>query len=88
MQSNEEVKEKVKKMLSIFVNMPESEIKDNYILKENPLLMDSTKLKFLALSLRGYVKSIKEDQTVTATEVSANGLTVAGLIDSIYKKVE
>ncbi len=82
-----EVKEKVLKMLSIFVNMPESKISDEYVLKDTPLSLESTQLKFLALSLRGYVKSIKSDKTVTAAEISIKGLKVYDLSNLIYAKV-
>jgi hypothetical protein len=87
MPTDADVKQNVLKMLSIFVNMPESSIKDEYVLTKTPLLMDPTKLNFFALSLRGYVKSINADQTVTSAEVSAPGLTVAGLVALIQAKV-
>lgn len=82
-----EVAQNVLKIISSFTNLKPALIKESQVLTKPPLLFDSTRLTFLALSLRGYVKLHNNSQTVLATEVKKSGLTVEGLIDLVHKKI-
>lgn len=82
------IKQNVKAYISSFANLPISEIKDEYVLKESPLSLDDTKLGFLTLSLRGYVKSLKQSETLTIKELRQKDFTVKKTYELIIKKVE
>ena len=72
--------------ISSFANMKPTNVKDEYILKNQPLKFDDTKLAFLALALRGYLKSIKPDATVLASELRKKDLDVKKTYELIIKK--
>lgn len=82
----ETIKTNVIAYISSFVNMNPSNIKDEHILKEHPIKLDDVKLGFLAIALRGYLKSIKPSQTVLASEIRKKDLTVKKAYELIIKK--
>jgi len=82
------IKQNVKAYISSAANMPVSEIKDEYVLKEDPLKLDDTKLGFLTLSLRGYIKTLNPSETITVKEIRKNGLSVKGTCELVVKKIE
>ena len=69
-----------------FANMKPSNVKDEHILKKHPLKLDNTKLGFLAIALRGYLKSINPDKTVLAAEMRKKDLDVKKTYELIIKK--
>lgn len=83
----ETIKTNVIYYISSFTNIEFTSIEDGYILKKHPLMLDNTKLGFLAISLRGYLKSINPEKTVLATELRKNNLTVEGTYKLIIQKV-
>lgn len=85
---NETIKQNVKAYISSFANMPLAKIKDEYVLKEDPLILDDSKLGFLALSLRGYIKSINPSATITVKEIRSKGLTVKKTYELVIIKTE
>lgn len=72
--------------IASFVNMRPANVKDEHILKNHPLKFDNTKLGFLAIALRGYLKSLKPDETVLATELRKKDLNVKKTYELIIKK--
>jgi len=81
------VKNHVKAYISSFANIPISDIKDENVLTEHPLNLDSTKLLFLAMSLRGYIKSKKPQNTIRVSEVRKNQLTVHALYLIVLSRI-
>lgn len=76
----------VKAYIASFANMQSENIEDEQILKSHPLKLDDTKLGFLAIALRAYLKSIKPDETVLATELRKKDLDVKKTYELIIKK--
>ena len=72
--------------IASFANMPAEAILDTYILRDHPLKMDDTKLGFLAIALRAYVKSMNPEETVLATDMRKGGLDVKRTYELIIKK--
>ena len=85
---NEKIKENVKAYISSFSNTPIAKIKDDYILKKQPLMLDEKKIVFLAIALRGYVKSLNPTETVLAKEIKKKDLSVRGTYELIIKKIQ
>ncbi len=82
-----EVFEDVKDFISKFARFPVDKLKDDFVLQENPLKMDNPQLITMTLAVRGYVKNFSPARTVLATEVKKSNLTVAGLCNLIYNKI-
>lgn len=82
----ETIKTNVIAYIASFANRKSSALEDEYVLKEDPLNMDDTKLGFLALALRAYLKSIKPAATVLASEIRKKDLTVKGTYELIIQK--
>lgn len=83
---NGNVKSDVIAYIASYANISVTEIKDDQILKEQPLLYDDSKLGFLALALRTYVRGINQNETVLVTELRKNDLTVKQTYELIIKK--
>jgi hypothetical protein len=83
----EKVFEDVKYFISKFTNRPVSNIKNEYELQKHPLKMDTPKLNFMALSLRGYIKNHNPSKTILAKEVKKSGVTVLILSDLVNNKI-
>ena len=82
----ETIKTNVIIYISSFANMNPANIEDEYVLKKHPIKLDDVKLGFLAIALRGYLKSIKPNQTVLASEIRKKDLTVKKTYELIIKK--
>lgn len=82
----ETIKMNVKAYIASFANMRRENIRDDQILKNHPIKLDDTKLGFLAIALRAYLKSIKPDETVLATEMRKKDLDVRKTYELIIKK--
>lgn len=80
------IKKNVIIYIASFANMKVPNIKDKYVLKDHPIKLDDRKLGFLALSLRGYLKTINPTKTVLATELRKKGMTVKQTYELIIKK--
>jgi hypothetical protein len=85
--SKESVGEAVLAFLAGFTGLAPGAIQMSWDLRGPPLRFDDNRLAYLAMALRGYVKSFNGEETVTAGEVRKSGLTVDGLRDLIYGKV-
>jgi hypothetical protein len=83
----EQVKKDVLQIIATFTTLNASELKDNYILKSPPVLIDNIGLGFLALSLRGYIKHHNPDATIKAGELRRANLTVGEVISTIILRV-
>lgn len=81
----ETIKTNVKAYIASFANMQRENVMDDQILKNHPIKLDDTKLGFLAIALRAYLKSIKPDETVLATELRKD-LDVKKTYELIIKK--
>lgn len=86
--TKEKIKSNVIAYIASFANLSNVNIKDKYLLKGHPIKLDNTKLGFLAISLRGYLKSIKPNQTILATELRKKGLTVKKTYELLIKKAD
>jgi hypothetical protein len=82
-----EVAKSVISIIAAFTGLSTGQIKEEMVLTDPPLSFDSTGLAFLAMALRGYIKSLNDKQTITVTVVRKPGLTVGGLIDLVHSKV-
>lgn len=82
----ETIKTNVKAYIASFANMQRENVMDDQILKNHPIKLDDTKLGFLAIALRAYLKSIKPDETVLATELRKKDLDVKKTYELIIKK--
>jgi hypothetical protein len=88
MSTRDEVETAVVATLAGFTRLSPSRITPDLPLQKSPLSLDSNRLAFLATSLRGYVKfHSHETETLLVSEVRKSGLSVAGLVDLIFKKV-
>ncbi|MDO5978257.1 hypothetical protein [Flavivirga spongiicola] len=76
----------VKERIGDYANFPASKIKESYELTKHPLKMDTPKINFMSLSLRGYVKKHDSSKTVLAKEVK-KAKTVLNLCKLINKKI-
>jgi hypothetical protein len=85
---NDQIKKDVLLIISTFTTLNVNEIKDEYILKFPPLLIDNIGLGFLALSLRGYIKQHNPDATIKAYELRRSNLSVGAVISIIKLRVE
>lgn len=87
MPTEKEVSVHVTNFVGIFANLNPSIIDSGYVLADPPLSIDSVGLGFMTVSIKSYIKSIKEDATISVSEVRKAGLTVQGLITLVYNKV-
>lgn len=72
--------------IASFSNLNVDDIKDELILKKHPIKLDDKNLGFLALSLRGYLKSINPKETVLAPELRKKDFSVKNTYELIYKR--
>jgi len=82
----ERIKTNVKAYIASFANMKEENVTDDQVLKNHPLKLDDTKLGFLAIALRAYLKSIKPNETVLVKELRKKDLDVKKTYELIIKK--
>lgn len=82
----EKIKANVIAYIASFANMPSNSIIDEHILKNHPLKLDDTKLGFLAIALRAYLRSIKPDETVLVSELRKKDLDVKKTYELIIEK--
>ena len=84
----EQVRKDVLQIIATFTTLNASELKDEYILRSPPVLIDNIGLGYLALSLRGYIKQYNPDATIKAGELRRANLTVGGVISIVILRVE
>lgn len=82
----ETIKTNVKAYIASFANMQRENVMDDHILKNHPIKLDDTKLGFLAIALSAYLKSIKPDETILATELRKKDLDVKKTYELLIKK--
>jgi hypothetical protein len=88
MLTRDDVELAVTRTIAGFTRLPRDQVTSNLELRDPPLSLDSNQLAFIAMSLRGYVQYYSDGkETVLASEVRKNGLTVKALVDLIFKKV-
>ena len=85
--SKAQVRKEVVRQISTHTDLSPKKIQGSHELKKSPLHFDDIGLKFLAASLRGYVKQYNPEATVKSPEVRKSGLTVDGFVELIQKKV-
>jgi hypothetical protein len=83
----EQVRKDVLQIIATFTTLNASELKDDYILRSPPVLIDNIGLGYLALSLRGYIKQHNPDATITARELRSANLTVGAVISIVILRV-
>jgi len=81
------VKQNVKAYIASYANYPTADIKDEHVLKNAPLKLDDSKLTFLAMALRAYVKSYNPDKTILATELRKKDFDVKKTYDLVIKNI-
>jgi hypothetical protein len=84
----EQVRKDVLQIIATFTTLNASELKDDYILRSPPVLIDNIGLGYLALSLRGYIKQHNPDATIKAGELRRANLTVGAVISIVTIRVE
>ncbi|MDI3321997.1 hypothetical protein [Pinibacter soli] len=72
--------------IASFANIPTDGIKEEYVLKNDPLKLDDVKLAFLTIALRAYLKSLNPNETVLVTEIRKKDLDVKKTIELIITK--
>jgi hypothetical protein len=82
----ETIKSNVIAYIASFAHMKISNVKDKYILKDQPLKLDDTKLGFLAIALRAYLRSIAPDETILASELRKKKFDVEKTCELVIKK--
>ena len=70
-----------------FTGVKADRIKPGWVLKDTPLAFDDNRLVYLAMSLRGYVQSFNESETVLASETRKAGRTVGAMADLVHEKI-
>jgi hypothetical protein len=84
----EQVRKDVLQIIATFTTLNASELKDEYILRSPPVLIDNIGLGYLALSLRGYIKQYKPEATIKAGELRRANVTVGAVISIVTIRVE
>jgi hypothetical protein len=84
----EQVRKDVLEIIATFTTLNASELRDDYILRSPPVLIDNIGLGYLALSLRGYIKQHNPDATIKASELRRANMTVGAVISIIILRVE
>ncbi|MCP4122747.1 MAG: hypothetical protein GY751_13420 [Bacteroidetes bacterium] len=84
----EKIKMDVLWYIASFANISIGRVNKDQILKNHPLKLDSSKLAYLSISLRGYVKIYNPKATVLASELRKSKLKVSDVQDLIVKKIE
>lgn len=82
----EKIKVNVIAYIASFANILPGSIKDDYVLKGDPLQLDDTKLGFLTIALRAYLKSMNPRETILVTELRRGGMDVKKTYDLLIKK--
>lgn len=72
--------------IASFANLKIEDVMDEHILKSYPLGLDDTKLGFLTIALRAYLRSINPDQIVLASELRKKDFDVKKTYELIIKK--
>ncbi len=85
--SKSEVFEDVKDFISKFSRFPVDKLENTFLLRGNPLKMNTPQLISMTLALRGYVKNFQPEKTVLASEVKKNNVSVAYLCTLINEKI-
>ena len=86
MLSKTQIYQDVLATLSVFSKIPVEDFEDDWVLQKRPLRFDGHGLKFLTMSLRGYVR-FHSSETIRVSEVSKSGVDVKGLISLVQKKL-
>jgi hypothetical protein len=87
MPTSSEINRVVKHLVSLYSGLKEASVSDAMVLVEAPLKFEDPGLNSLTLSLRGYVKFFKPENTIVLKEVKKKGQTVAGLISIVKEKI-
>ena len=77
----------VTNLVAAFTGMAPASVRPTYELKKAPLRFDDGGLRWLAMSLRGYVQRYNQGETVRSSETRASKLTVSGLGDLCHTKI-
>ncbi len=80
------IKTNVIAYIASFASISISNVKDEHVLKDNPLKLDDIKLGFLAIALRAYLKSINPNETVLVTELRKKDIDVKKTYELIIKR--
>jgi hypothetical protein len=84
---SDSIKKNVKALIASCANLNAADIADHLVLKESPLYFDDTSLVSLALTLRGYVKSMNPAETIVVDEIKKKNFTVEDVYELIKKKL-
>ena len=82
----EKIKKDVIAYIASYSDFPADSIKDEFILKNQPLYLDDIKLGFLTAALKQYLESIKPGKTLLVSELKKPGLSVKQTYAEIIKK--
>ncbi|WP_299531847.1 hypothetical protein [Ulvibacterium sp.] len=77
----------VKAYIGSHTGINPNRIKDEYVLKKHPLKFDDAKLAFLALSLRGYIKSHNPSATILVKELRKKDLDVKKTYELVIQRI-
>lgn len=80
------IRKDVLNFLEAFSGLRVEEIQDSDRLKIE-LRLDHVAHVFLAMSLRGYIRSMAPGQTLKTNKIEKNGFTVLGLINLVIERV-
>lgn len=84
MPSRQEITDTVIQCVSGIAHMPAALA---MTLQEPPLRLDASCLAQLALGLRSYVQTHRPGATIRVTELRADGLTVAAVVDLVAQRI-
>lgn len=85
--SKARVREDVTRFVAGFARVRPDQVRPTSELAKAPLKFDDESLKWLAMSLRGYVHHYNPAQSVLASDTRKGKLTVDGLADLVYTKI-
>ena len=77
----------VSNVIAGFTRIPPHDINPGWELRKAPLRFDDSGLRWLAMSLRGYVSSYNGSGTVRAPDTRKSKQTVTGLADLCYSQI-
>lgn len=77
----------VTNVIAGFTRIPAQDIRPGWELKKAPLKFDDSGLRWLAMSLRGYVSRYNRSGTVRAPDTRKSKQTVTGLSDLCYSQI-
>lgn len=83
----ETIKTNVIAYIASYAGITQPNVMDNYILKNHPLNLDDVKLGYLAIALRAYLKSMKPQETILASDLRKRDVDVKKTYEMILNKV-